>query len=107
MRFLAYVVVGCLFTYLWLHWVFSAVPWLSPVAEQGYCSLQCLLQSTALGVQLQRVDSVVVECGLSCPVACGIFPDQVSNPCFLHWQMDSYVLNQQGSLVFHFFFKLF
>ena len=26
--------------------------------------------------------------GLSCPTACGIFPDQGSNPCPLHWQAD-------------------
>ena len=25
----------------------------------------------------------------SCPVACGIFPDQRWNPCPLHWQVDS------------------
>ena len=27
--------------------------------------------------------------GLSCSVACGIFLDQGSNPCPLHWQVDS------------------
>ena len=27
--------------------------------------------------------------GLSCSVACGLFPDQGSNPCPLHWQADS------------------
>ena len=27
--------------------------------------------------------------GLSCPTACGIFPNQGSNPCPLHWQADS------------------
>ena len=35
--------------------------------------------------------------GLSCPVAYGIFPDQGSNPCPLHWQADSYPLYHQGS----------
>ena len=29
--------------------------------------------------------SAVVAHGLSCSVACGIFPDQRSNPCPLHW----------------------
>ena len=24
--------------------------------------------------------------GLGCPEACGIFPDQGSNPCLLRWQ---------------------
>ena len=33
--------------------------------------------------------SVVVALGLSCSSACGIFPDQGSNPCSLHWQVDS------------------
>ena len=32
---------------------------------------------------LWRVSSVVVALGLSCPLVCGIFPDQRSNPCFL------------------------
>ena len=33
--------------------------------------------------------SVFVAHGLSCSAACGIFPDQGSNPCLLHWQVDS------------------
>ena len=35
--------------------------------------------------------------GPSCSVACGIFPDQGSNPCLLHWQADSQPLCHQGS----------
>ena len=31
----------------------------------------------------------IVEHGLSCSVACGIFPDQGWKPCFLRWQSDS------------------
>ena len=40
--------------------------------------------------------SVVVAHRLSCPAACGIFPDQGSNPCPLHWQADriSHLLSQ-------------
>ena len=38
--------------------------------------------------QLWRDGSVVVAHGLSCSVACGIFPDQGSNPCPLQWQVD-------------------
>ena len=41
--------------------------------------------------------SVVVAHGPSCSVACGIFPDQGSNPCPLHWQGDSQPLCHQGS----------
>ena len=36
----------------------------------------------------RRVVSVVVAQGLSCPAAYGIFLDQGSNPCPLHWQAD-------------------
>ena len=35
--------------------------------------------------------------GLSCSTACGIFPDQGSNPRPLHWQADSQPLRHQGS----------
>ena len=35
---------------------------------------------------LQSTGSVVVVHGLSCSAACGIFPDQGSNPCPLHWR---------------------
>ena len=41
---------------------------------------------------------MVVPHGLSCSVACGIFPDQGSNPCPLHRQTDSQPLRHQGSL---------
>ena len=34
--------------------------------------------------------------GLSCSTACGIFPDQGSNPGLLHWQVGSSPLSQQG-----------
>ena len=40
--------------------------------------------------ELQSVwPSVVAVQGLSCPAACGIFPDQELNLCPLHWQADS------------------
>ena len=46
---------------------------------------------------LQLVGSIVVTCGLSCSTACGIFPDQGSNPCPLHWQADSSPPEHHGS----------
>ena len=46
----------------------------------------------ALGHRL----SVVVAHGLSCPAACGILPDQGSNLCLLHWQVDSLPLSHLG-----------
>ena len=35
--------------------------------------------------------------GLSSSAACGIFPDQGSNSCPLHWQVASQPLRHQGS----------
>ena len=45
----------------------------------------------------RRAGSAVVVHGPSCSAACGIFPDQGSNPCPLHWQADSQPLCHQGS----------
>ena len=56
-------------------------------------SLPLLLQSTGS----RHAGSVVVAHGSSCSAACGIFPDQGSNPCPLHWQADSQPLRHQGS----------
>ena len=53
-------------------------------AQQLWCA-----SSRVRGLQqLWRAGSVVVH-GLSCSAACGISPDQGSNPCSLHWQVDS------------------
>ena len=41
--------------------------------------------------------SVVVAHGLSCPVPSGVFLDQGSNLCPLHWQVDSWPLDHQES----------
>ena len=46
---------------------------------------------------LGALASVVVVHGLSCSVACGIFLDQGSNLCPLHWQAGYYPLDHQGS----------
>ena len=92
-----------LFIYLWLCWVFVSVRGLSLVAASGdHSSSRCaglslsrplLLRSTGSG----RTGSVIVAHGPSCSAACGIFPDQGSNPCPLHWQADSQPLCHQGS----------
>ena len=97
--------------YLWLRWVFVALRELSLVAVSGgYSSLRCagfslrrllLLWNTcsrhagfsSCGVRA----SVVVAHRVSCSKACGIFSDQGSNLCPLHWQADSYLLCHQGS----------
>ena len=41
--------------------------------------------------------SAIVAHGPSRSAACGILPDQGSNPCPLHWQADSQPLRHQGS----------
>ena len=51
---------------------------------------------------LWSTGSVVVVARLRCPVACGIFPDQGSNPYLLHWQADSLPVSRQGSPRFSF-----
>ena len=52
-----------------------------------------LLRSTGS----RRAGSVIVAHGPSCSAACGIFSDQGSNPCSLHWQAGSQPLRHQGS----------
>ena len=76
---------------------------LSPVATSGgHSSSRCaglslsgplLLRSTGS----RCAGSVIVAHGPSCSTACGILPDQGSNPCLLHWQADSQPLCHQGS----------
>ena len=92
-----------IFIYLWLCWVFVSAQGLSlVVASGGHSSSRCtglslsrplLLRSTGS----RRAGSVIVAHGPSRSVACGIFPDQGSNPCPLHWQADSQPLRHQGS----------
>ena len=52
-----------------------------------------LLRSTGS----RRAGSAIVAHRPSRSAACGIFPDQGSNPCPLHWQADSQPLRHQGS----------
>ena len=67
----------------------------SPVSV---CRLLTAVASLVAELGLQSMQaSVVVVHRLSCPAACGIFPDQGSNMCLLHWKMDSLPLSHQGS----------
>ena len=97
-----------LFIYFWLCWVFVSVRGLSPVAaSKGHSSSRCVGLSLSWPLLLQstgsrRAGSVVVAHGPSCSAACGIFPDQGSNPCPLHWQADSQRLRHQGSTILAF-----
>ena len=93
------------FVFFWLRWVFVAACGLFLVATSGsYSSLQCMgfslwwllcCRAWVLGTQASVVAarglsscgvraSVVVAHRLSCSTACGIFPDQGSNPCSLY-----------------------
>ena len=74
----------------------------SIAASGGHSSSQCaglslsrplLLRSTGS----RRAGSVIVAHRPSCSAARGIFLDQGSNPCPLHWQADSQPLRHQGS----------
>ena len=71
-------------------------------ASGGHSSLRCaglllsrplLLRSTGS----RCTGSAIVAHGPSRSVACGILPDQGTNPCPLHWQADSQPLRHQGS----------
>ena len=92
------------FTYFGLCWVFIAAHRLAPAVESRVYSLSRGAQAShcsgfsccgvrALGAQA----SVVGMQGVSSSVACGIFGDQGSNSCLLHWQADSLSLSHQGS----------
>ena len=59
------------------------------------------------GTCSRRAGSVIVAHGPSCSAACGIFPDQGSNPCPLHLQADSQPLRHQGSPELLFLIYLF
>ena len=89
--------------YFCLCWVFVSVRGLSLVVASGdHSSSWCVGLSLSRPLLLwstssRRAGSVVVAHGPSCSVACGIFPDQGSNPCPLHWQADSQPLRHQGS----------
>ena len=96
------------FIYLWLCWVFVSVQGLSPVAASGgHSSSRCIGLSLSRPLLLQstgsrRAGSAIVAHRPSRSAACGIFPDQGSNPCALHWQADSQPMRHQGSPQFIF-----
>ena len=62
----------------------------------GLQQLQCV-DSVFLVPRLQSTGSADVADRFSCSKAHEIFPDQGSNLCFLHWQVESLPLNHQGS----------
>ena len=90
--FLAPSIIIYLFIYLFfgLCWVFVSVRGLPlAAASGGHSSSRCAGLSLSWPLLLwstgsRRAGSAVVAHGPSCSVACGIFPDQGSNPCPLH-----------------------
>ena len=75
------------YIYFWLCWVFVSVRGLSLVVASGVrSSSRCVGLSLSRPLLLRstgsrRAGSVVVVHGPSCSTACGIIPDQGSNPC--------------------------
>ena len=72
------------------------------VASGGHSSSRCAGFSPSRPLSLwstgsRRAGTAIVAHGPRCSAACGIFPDQGSNLCALHWQADSQPLRHQGS----------
>ena len=101
------------FSCFWLCWVFTAVSRGCSLLQckgfslQGLLSLQSSgsrahgLQSRGTGAQNFRFSGSAAKVHrLSGFVACGIFLEQGSSPCLLHWQADSSLLSHQGSKTF-------
>ena len=97
-------VVFNLCIYLWLYWVSIAVHGLSLVVAVGDYSLvavhELLIGVVSLvaerGLPSMQASAVGTH-GLSCSVASGLFMDQGSNSCPLHWRAYSQPLDHQGS----------
>ena len=91
------------FIYLRLCWVFVSVRGLSLFAASGgHSSSRCAGLSPSRPLSLRstgsrRAGSATMAHGPSRSAACGILPDQGSNPCPLRWQADSQPLRHQGS----------
>ena len=92
-----------LFIYFWLCWVFVSVRGPSPAAASGsHPSSRCAGPSPSRPLLLRstgsrRAGSAIVAHGPSRSAACGILPDQGSNPCPPHQQADPQPLRHQGS----------
>ena len=93
-------------------------PFFSLVAESGPSLVEGLLTTVAFPVAEPRLQDTWashvftlhaargpqstgsisgVSHRLSCSMASGVFLDQASKPCLLHWQADSLPLSHQGS----------
>ena len=87
-----------------LHCVF-VVHWLSLVVASwgvgyspAFMGRLLIVLVSLVAEQTSRVaGSVVLAHRLSCLAACGIFPDQGSNPCHLHWAGGFLTTGPQGN----------
>ena len=77
---------------------FSSCSKWGPLVGVGGLLIEWLLlcRAQVLGTQA----SVVVACGLSCPVTCGIFLDQGWNLYPLHWQAHFFFNNLKNVYIF-------
>ena len=86
--YLIYLFLAVLGLCCYVRAFFSFSKWAATLCcsvQSSHCGGFSCCRAWALGTRA----SVVVAHGLSCSEACGIFPDQGSNPCPLHWQVDS------------------
>ena len=76
----------------------------APASCSGFscCRAQALVvrASVVAAHRLQSSGFIVVAQRLSCSTVCRILSDQRSNPCPLHWRVDSYLLYHEGSPIF-------
>ena len=69
------------FSFIWLPWV------LDVAAESSVAA--CGLLSNCVALVSERASSVIVENGLSCPVACGLLIPQPGMESPLYWKVAS------------------
>ena len=82
------------FWYFYFYGVeFRSLNHLKPFSEESPGNVSPLVADPGLW----STSSIVVAHRLSCSRACGIFLDQESNLCLMHWQADSLPLSHQGS----------
>ena len=81
-------------------WALSAFLLLIIVVDQSlshvqlFCNpMDCNLQ----GSSVYRIFQATILERVATSLSRGIFPNEVSNPCLLNWQVDSLPLNHQGS----------
>ena len=104
--FISTLIIIYLFIYLFIYLAVLGLCFcaraFSSCGKGGHSSSRCAGLSPSRSLLLRstgsrRAGSAVAAHGPSCSAACGIFPDQGSNPCPLHWQADSQPLRHQGS----------